>query len=168
VPHEAPSALEVLTADYLATLDDQGTYVPALTAQTTNPTLGTGGVATGVWQRNGHLITGWAFIRFGTSGTNAGSGAYFVSLPFPADTSTMLTSTGTLSTAMGTGYLRDNSAETTGDRQVISALRTADTVHLLVLDGTNIFVTNSGPFAWTVSDAISIQFSYLADPAGLP
>lgn len=57
------------------------TYTPALTAVTTNPTLGTGSFAAGNYQ----LIQKRAFVQgailFGSSGAAAGTGAYRISVP---------------------------------------------------------------------------------------
>lgn len=91
--HDQPFAGQTIHADWAYYLDTSGTYTPALSASTTPPTLGDGSSQSGAWQRNGHLITGWASIQFGTSGVSAGSGAYIVSLPFDADVSTMVAST---------------------------------------------------------------------------
>jgi len=55
-------------------------YTPALTATTTNPTLGTGSTAVGRYKQNGKDVSGWATIKFG-SGGSAGSGTYEISLP---------------------------------------------------------------------------------------
>ena len=63
-------------------------WTPALTATTTNPTLGTGSVATGRYFQLGKLVVANFKIQFGTSGTSAGSGAYRVSLPVACSTTT--------------------------------------------------------------------------------
>lgn len=56
-------------------------YMPALTAVTVNPTLGTGSFAGGYYQ----LIQKRAFVQgaiyFGSSGAAAGTGAYRISVP---------------------------------------------------------------------------------------
>jgi hypothetical protein len=147
---------------------NQGTYTPVLTADTTNPTLGAGSVQSGWWKRIDELIVGNAVIRFGTSGTAAGSGTYSVSLPFAANT-TFETASGGWGTGsvLGNGGVRDNSAVTLGSRGIHAQLATTTTVILFIADGTNLAVTNAVPFTWTVSDAISINFRYQADPAGL-
>lgn len=56
-------------------------YTPVLTATVTNPTLGTGSVVSAAYARVKNLIIYRYFIQFGTSGVNAGSGEYKVSLP---------------------------------------------------------------------------------------
>lgn len=57
------------------------TYTPALTALTTNPTLGAGSSQLGSYSLSGKIMTGAFFVAFGTSGSAIGSGAYMVSLP---------------------------------------------------------------------------------------
>jgi hypothetical protein len=73
---------QVLTAATLNTIGAVGvSYVPALTAVTTNPTLGTSSFADGRYQ----LIQKRAFVEgaiyFGTSGAAAGTGDYRISVP---------------------------------------------------------------------------------------
>jgi hypothetical protein len=151
--------------DLAAKTLDQGTYVPVLTASTTNPTLGTGGSQAGWWQRVGDLIIGGATIRFGTSGIAAGSGTYFCSLPFPADTTFMVAALGAgLSSALGSACCRDNSVPNASDGNCYLA-DTADKVYMRTSDG---LVTGVFPFTWAASDApIDISFAYKADPNSL-
>ena len=73
---------QVLTAATLNTIGAVAEgYTPALTAVTTNPTLGTGSFAEGRYQ----LIQKRAFVEgaifFGSSGAAAGTGAYRISVP---------------------------------------------------------------------------------------
>ena len=73
---------QVLTAATLNTIGAAAeTYTPALTAVTTNPTLGTGSFQEARYQ----LIQKRAFVQgaiyFGSSGSAAGSGAYRISVP---------------------------------------------------------------------------------------
>ena len=73
---------QVLTAATLNTIGAAAeTYTPALTAVTTNPTLGTGSFAEARYQ----LIQKRAFVQgaiyFGSSGAAAGTGAYRISVP---------------------------------------------------------------------------------------
>lgn len=49
----------------------------------TNPTLGTGGATEGEVVELGETVVARCRIQFGTAATNAGSGAYRVSLPYP-------------------------------------------------------------------------------------
>jgi len=62
-------------------------YTPQLTASVTNPTLGTGGVATGSYCVIDEMVHYIAYFKFGTSGYSAGNGIHYVSLPVAASTS---------------------------------------------------------------------------------
>lgn len=64
-------------------------WTPALTAATTNPTLGTGSSVDGRYFQIGKLVIASFTIQFGTSGFSAGSGEYRVSLPVAADTTNL-------------------------------------------------------------------------------
>ena len=73
---------QVLTAATLNTIGAVAeSYTPALTAVTTNPTLGTGSFQEGRYQ----LLQKRAFVEgaifFGSSGAAAGTGAYRISVP---------------------------------------------------------------------------------------
>ena len=73
---------QVLTAATLNTIGAVAeAYTPALTAVTTNPTLGTGSYQDGRYQ----LLQKRAFVEgaiyFGSSGAAAGTGAYRISVP---------------------------------------------------------------------------------------
>lgn len=61
-------------------------WTPALTAATTNPTLGSGSVQEGSYMQLGKLVIAHFNIQFGSSGQNAGSGEYRISLPVAAVT----------------------------------------------------------------------------------
>jgi hypothetical protein len=65
-------------------LSGWSSWTPSLTAATTNPTLGTGSSAQGIYVQIGKLVIAQFSISFGTSGVNAGSGIYSVSLPVTA------------------------------------------------------------------------------------
>lgn len=56
-------------------------YTPALTAATTNPTLGTGAAQIGRYTQVGKFVIGYFQINFGSAGTAAGTGSYFISVP---------------------------------------------------------------------------------------
>ena len=73
---------QVLTAATLNTIGAVGEgYVPALTATTTNPTLGTGSFADGRYQLIQKRVFLEGAIFFGSSGAAAGSGSYRISVP---------------------------------------------------------------------------------------
>lgn len=124
-------------------------WTPSLTALTTNPTLGTGSTAAGRFLRVGSLVVAEARISFGTSGTNAGSGAYRVSLPVDAARGTVL----------GSGVLTDSS---TGNIRVCAVQRATLNVSAARLWVTDAEVTNNAPWAWAASDTITVNFMFEA------
>ena len=76
---------DVLTAADMNGIGEWTSYTPVLTASTTNPTLGTGSTVIGSYARIQDLIIYRFYIGFGSSGVNAGSGFYYVSLPVTAN-----------------------------------------------------------------------------------
>lgn len=60
---------------------DYSNHSPVLTASVTNPTLGAGALANGRYRQIGKLVHYYGRIHFGSSGANAGSGVYRISLP---------------------------------------------------------------------------------------
>lgn len=129
--------------------NDWTDYTPTLTAATTNPTLGTGSSQNGRWVQVGSLVVVQVSITFGTSGTAAGSGAYYVSLPAAASSTAPV---------LGSGDLRDDS---TGSRRVASALVGSSTsVTGLVTDDGQ--VSSSVPWTWAASDSLRLSLTYEA------
>lgn len=61
-------------------------YTPAWTASTTNPTIGNGTID-GAYMKVGRMVTVRARILVGTT-TTAGTGTYFVSVPFASSAAT--------------------------------------------------------------------------------
>lgn len=133
------------------------TYTPTLTASTTNPTLGSGAVQSGAYYRTGRMAEVWVRIRFGTSGTAAGAGTYFVSLPISADTTNLNAATSSLGSAIGAGHLRDNDTAS-NDRPFDVALASATTAVLVVTGGT----VAAGTIPWAAEDQITFHAIYPA------
>lgn len=79
-------------------------YTPALTATTTNPTLGTGAIQTGRYTQIGKFCVVRAQVTMGTSGFVAGSGSYLISLPVTPQVGAF--------SVVGTGWFFDSSATT--------------------------------------------------------
>lgn len=135
-------------------------FTPVLTASTTNPTLGTGSSRVGYYRYIGPKLVWFTVdITFGTSGVNAGSGIYSVSLPLPASASTILHSGNIY------GSINDDS---TGDNNVVSSGISSDLTHMTMYfwDPTSISVQtvhNNAPFTWAANDAI--QFSGIYEVA---
>lgn len=146
------SAGQVLTA---ATMNSIGaaweTWTPALTASTTNPTLGTGSTTTGRYGRINKTVFGNCRIIFGTSGVNAGSGFYFVSLPVTAQASGVMS---------GYGYIFDSSTGLVRHTAVV--LDSTTRVSLYLENATNYAVAATNPWTWAASDQISFYFEYEA------
>lgn len=127
-------------------------FTPALTASTTNPTLGSGSVAAGRYAELGDLVIAQIRIAFGTSGTNAGSGSYFVSVPVTARSETFI---------RGFGFVFDSSASSR--RNVTAAQNDANTVFLWYSDPTtDNTVAHNAPWAWAASDEIRLELMYEA------
>jgi hypothetical protein len=128
-----------------------GTYTPTLTAVTTNPTLGTGGLASGrytLW--GGKWCTLRGSITFGTSGTNAGSGQYLIALPFQASSAIV---GGVPATAGCVIRCAGSVAVTTA-----FASSGSTTMAMLTTGGNN--VASGAPGAWTINDYLSFSFTY--------
>ena len=143
---------QVLTAATLNTIGAAWeTWTPALTASTTNPTLGTGSTAAGRYGRINKTVFGNCRIFFGTSGANAGSGFYFVSLPVTAQ------GTGVVA---GSGYVYD--ASTGLVRHVSIAIDSTSRVALYLENQTNYAVSSTNPWTWAASDQIQFSFEYEA------
>jgi hypothetical protein len=104
-------------------------------------------------------VFGLARILFGTSGANAGSGTYRVSLPVEADTSLISGSgTGGNGAVVGSFSIKDDGSAAW--RHGVLQLVTSTTA-LLLLDSDAV-VTNAVPWTWAASDRIHYQFGYFA------
>lgn len=122
---------------------------PALTAATTNPTLGTGNTATARYTLfNGKMCTYWGYIQFGTTSANAGSGQYFISLPFAAATGINFIS--------GSALVRDNSANDIRNANCYMA-GGASTLSLVTTD---VIAGSANPWVWAASDYIHWNITY--------
>jgi hypothetical protein len=125
-------------------------YTPALTALTTNPTLGAGSTATGRWVRQkDRTIEATAKIIFGTSGVAPGSGNYLVSLPVAAGAGVL---------AICKGYIFDFD---TSDFRLITGFGASSTTIHLVAEGANT-VSDASPWTWAASDQIQFSITYEA------
>jgi hypothetical protein len=128
-----------------------GTYTPTLTASTTNPTLGSSGIAEGrytLW--NGKWCTIRGTIRFGTSGANAGSGQYLIALPF---TSSSQISNGV--STCGSGVVRS-----AGSLAPVTYYCTTSATTMAGIISTGNNLTSGTPGVWTNNDYISFSMTY--------
>lgn len=132
-------------------------YTPALTAATTNPTLGTGSAAHGRYTRIGRTIIGRAIVAFGTSGVAAGSGSYRFSLPVMPATHTGASPNG--GRLIGQAFLWDNSA-TNVDLGFLWIPSAGVQYAQINTDPTG--VTDALPWVWAASDSLEIAFTYEA------
>jgi hypothetical protein len=128
------------------------TYTPQLTASTTNPTLGTGSVVNGSYVRYGRTVHLNVNIKFGTSGVNAGSGFYHISLPVVAKTLSA-------GNHMGSAQGHDNSASNAVDGVCRIGSGGYDKAQLLLQDN---LVSNSAPWTWAAQDQIHLSITYEA------
>lgn len=143
------------TADALiqSTTGPWNGIAPTLTAATTNPTLGAGGGTGGAWVKINKTVIGWGFIGFGTSGVNAGSGLYAVSLPVASFNGTPL---------HGTFRAKCNGLYTRGDL-VLATATTCDMVYVnAAVNGALVFTSNAAPGAWAANDSIYYNYAYQA------
>ena len=144
------TAGQVLTAATLNTIGAAwNTWTPALTAQTVNPTLGTGSSQTGRWGQVNKIVTGQGRIKFGTAGTAAGTGFYLVSLPTAAQAAT--------SGPCGTVYITDGGANAR-----VGVLIMATTTTCTIRYDAGALVTNAAPWAWGANGEINYSFTYEA------
>lgn len=129
-----------------------GDWTPALTASTTNPTLGSGSSVAGRYCQIGKLVEGWGRVTFGSSGTNAGSGQYLINYPVtPANASQIV---------FGTAIIYDASPATFHLGIVYT---NSDTSSMrIAYQGTALIATHASPIAWTSNDAIYFEFKYEA------
>ena len=142
---------EVLTSTKLNTIGAAWeTYTPALTASTTNPTLGTGSSVSGRYGQVNKIVCGQGQINFGTSGVGAGSGFYFVSLPITAQSSGKV---------IGQFQFYDSSA---GAVYVGTLISDTTTRSLMYYNNPSSVATNSAPFTWAAGDFIRYTFQYEA------
>lgn len=143
-------SIELSTA-LAAKLDTPGawtSYTPVLTADTTSPTLGTGGTAVGAYTQIGKTVFYNFRFTFGSSGVAAGSGLYRVSVPVvPAYTVGG-------SVAGSTLYMFDNSAATMWNAGFMQ-LSAGSIAYISYGAGTaNQGVGAALPWTWAASDRL--------------
>lgn len=130
-------------------------YTPALTATTTNPTLGSSSNVFGHYRKAGRLVVVRAKIQFGTAGVAAGSGNYLISAPVAAESTTNVS-------RVGRYFLFDNSAGAVAFGHLVWSTTTT-----LLLEypatwpsGAQTLVTNAAPWTWAASDLIQYELAY--------
>ena len=148
-----PNVGDPILASQFGFLGSWTSYVPVLTASTTNPTMGTASSTTGsFYTKIGPTVAGKMWLTFGTSGFVAGSGTYTISLP-----SASLLPGGAY---IGKGYLKCAGVFT----HFYLYLATATTCQLAyfstAVGGTRTAATNAAPGVWTNNDEIQAEFCY--------
>jgi hypothetical protein len=128
------------------------TYIPVLTASSSNPTLGTGAIVNGSWTRSGRKITVNGNFVLGT-GATAGSGTYRISLPVTAKT---------LSGGYHVGSAFGNDTSAVNGVDGISRIGAGGGWDKAELMLDNVLVTASNPIAWAATDIISFTITYEA------
>jgi hypothetical protein len=129
-------------------------WTPALTASSSNPTLGSGSNAQGRYFKTGKFVHAYGSINFGSSGVAAGSGVYWISTPV-----TMRTSVNADMNQIGMAYLFDSSASAL---RVVNLRYTTTTTVTMLNISTNADVTNAVPWTWAASDALIFQMTFEA------
>lgn len=156
------NAGQTLPASTLQKFGQLGSFTPTLIALTSNPTLGAASTQTGIWHRNGKLITIVFKIVFGSSGVAVGSGFYGISnLPFSVNTTT--------NTCVGNAFFGDVS---TGKNYPILPIINSSTQILFgtILDNTTTttvpetlgVIDQATPVAPAAGDSYQGQFMYLS------
>ncbi len=127
------------------------TYSVALTASTTNPTLGTGGSIVGNWcYVDAKVVWVDIYAQFGTSGTNAGSGQYRISLPVAAHAG-----------SVNQCALRGHVFDLTGTQYNVNGIIASGGSYFIMRGmAVNPEVSHNIPHAWAASDDIHISGIY--------
>lgn len=134
-------------------------YTPQLLGASQNPTLGSGGEASGWWVRLGpNVVLGGARFLWGGSGRNAGSGTYSITLPLEFNTSLMdAHTTPGYGMLIGTGYVRDH--DTGNQCMIVAPQLDSPTTFRLARHGFTSAVSSSNTAdGWDQGDAISTVF----------
>lgn len=144
---------------------DQSSYTPQLTADTTNPNLGSGATRFGLYRELGDVVDLWITIIFGT-GSTAGAGRYVISLPTAVSNDLRVSGGGGQGSIVGHGYVRDNG--TLNNSQPVQAHLLSRTGgpsgvgEIQMFHGVGYDVSAGSPFTFTDNDAISLQLRYLS------
>lgn len=129
-------------------------WTPAVTADSGDPTLGSGSSVLGRYIQIGKLVFAYGRISFGTSGVAAGTGTYEINYPVAAATPGVM--------CWGSAILLDNSAN---DR-IPGAVYFLDSGEFRIVyaagAGADALVTNALPWTWAASDVITFNLVYEA------
>lgn len=132
------------------------TWTPSIDASVTDPTLGSGAVQEGRYLKIGKLYLCYAQVKFGTSGTSAGSGNYYLTLPATANTTDYQTG----STIHGMGRMLDSSTSFSGvcfpELDTFANPAVLQLVYYPGIGGTAAAAafTSTAPWTWAASDIV--------------
>lgn len=127
-----------------------GTWTPALTAVTTNPTLGSGSVQQGRYKVSQGWLKCHAYVQFGTSGAAAGSGIYELDMP----SGLTLWTSSALGVGRWTAYDNSGNLSAAGEVAVASTTKVRLSYPATYPTGTPTNVSNAAPWTWANSDNI--------------
>lgn len=143
--------------DFALSFGAWGSYTPALTATTTNPTLGSGSTASGRYAKVQRTVFGTFDITFGSSGVAAGSGTYLISVP------TNILSSWPANAPVGRAVLFDSSGSVAGYFDLISNYNNFRIRYQATWPtGSLTYVNDSTPWTWAAGDYIRGEFFYEA------
>lgn len=128
-------------------------FTPALTASTTNPTLGSGNTDQGQYETDGQWCRGTADIIWGTTGLNVGVGSYFISLPVACAAAAAV-----VAQSLGFGNFADASTGNNYSLTLVAAGSTT-TARLAVGNGSGLLGTST-PVVPAAGDRINVSYSY--------
>ena len=151
-------------SDYLDNLFGTGvatSFVPQLTASTTDPTFGTGAILEGLYVRVFDVIFAWGRIGFGT-GMTPGDGNYLLTLPVSVAPGMKVSGDSGRGSSIGVAQCRDNNSLNASQTATIQL---EETTKVFFVDehghGSSVW-TSSVPFTWQDGDFICFHLKYKA------
>lgn len=133
-------------------------YTPTVTGSVSNPSIGTSPNLLGRYHRWGKTVFGQFYVQPGT-GATAGSGAWQISAPVPANMGS------TNQSMVGEGYYYDTSAGTlyVGRVRLQAAIGGGTgTSFIIILRGTSYYAGAGGPAVPEAGDQFAGNFRYEA------
>ena len=152
-------------SDYLDNLFGTGvatSFVPQLTASTTDPTFGTGAILEGLYVRVFDVIFAWGRIGFGT-GMTPGDGNYSLTLPVAAAPGMEVSSDSGRGSSIGVAQCRDNNSLNASQTATIQL---EETTKVFFVDEHGLTLhsvwADDQPFVWQDGDFICFHLKYKA------
>lgn len=137
-------------------------FTPALTAATTNPTVGNG-TWKGRYTITGKTVRAIYYIGWGSTST-AGSGLWYLGLPVPISTASPFWDAATHAINIGSVRVRDSGTTSYTGNALFNVGNPANNVTMEVLNATLNAgqITNNNPITWANGDSISVEIEYEA------